>query len=60
MLSMILILALVLVFTFGFFVVREYGRFLDENQIPEEVEGTDENGVGEVTNSNDSRTYPGL
>lgn len=60
MLSMVLILALVLVFTFGFFVVREYGRFLDENQIPEEVEGTDENGVEAVTNSNDSRTYPGL
>ena len=60
MLSMVLILALVLVFTFGFFVVREYGRFLDENQIPEEVEGTDENGVEAVMNSNDSRTYPGL
>lgn len=31
--SMLLIVGLVATFTFGFYVVRAFGRFLDENQM---------------------------
>ena len=34
--SMLLIIALAATFAFGFFVVRAFGRFLDENRIAQE------------------------
>ena len=43
--SMVLILILAAVFSFGFFVAREWGRFLDENQTSEDMGYTDECGV---------------